>query len=208
MLSSTKVWIIPKIALIILAIALLFGAIYFVVSNKKSPQSEEVSNNINEYQSVSGNEQTFTIAQSEDGENNIYTDSQYKFSFEYPKDFTATKFQEGEDGNTILVQSSALNQRSNQRSISGFQIFISPFDEPGPLTKERVKQDLPDLIINNPEQRVLKNGAVALVFFSEESSIGETREIWFVHNGYLYQISTYKELDSLVAKIISTWRFQ
>ncbi|PJE69041.1 hypothetical protein COU96_01905, partial [Candidatus Shapirobacteria bacterium CG10_big_fil_rev_8_21_14_0_10_38_14] len=184
MLSSTKVWIIPKIALIILAIALLFGAIYFVVSNKKSPQSEEVSNNINEYQSVSGNEQTFTIAQSEDGENNIYTDSQYKFSFEYPKNFTATKFQEGEEGDTILVQ--------EKESKKSFQIFISPFDEPGPLTKERVKQDLPDLIINNPEQRVLKNGAVALVFFSEESSIGETREIWFVHNGYLYQISTYK----------------
>jgi len=95
-----------------------------------------------------------------------------------------------------------------KESKKSFQIFISPFDEPGPLTKERVKQDLPDLIINNPEQRVLKNGAVALVFFSEESSIGETREIWFVHNGYLYQISTYKELDSLVAKIISTWRFQ
>jgi len=200
MLSSTKVWIIPKIALIILAIALLFGAIYFVVSNKKSPQSEEVSNNINEYQSVSGNEQTFTIAQSEDGENNIYTDSQYKFSFEYPKNFTATKFQEGEEGDTILVQ--------EKESKKSFQIFISPFDEPGPLTKERVKQDLPDLIINNPEQRVLKNGAVALVFFSEEESLGETREIWFVHNGYLYQISTYKELDSLVAKIISTWRFQ
>ena len=200
MLSSTKVWIIPKIALIILAIALLFGAIYFVVSNKKSPQSEEVSNNINEYQSVSGNEQTFTIAQSEDGENNIYTDSQYKFSFEYPKNFTATKFQEGEEGDTILVQ--------EKESKKSFQIFISPFDEPGPLTAERVLQDLPDLIINNPEQRVLKNGAVALVFFSEESSIGETREIWFVHNGYLYQISTYKELDSLVAKIISTWRFQ
>ena len=199
MLSSTKVWIIPKIALIILAIALLFGAIYFVVSNKKSPQSEEVSNNINEYQSVSGNEQTFTIAQSEDGENNIYTDSQYKFSFEYPKNFTATKFQEGEEGDTILVQ--------EKESKKSFQIFISPFDEPGPLTKERILQDLPDLIINNPEQRVLKNGAVALIFFSEEESLGETREIWFIHNNHLYQVTTTKDLDSLVADIISTWRF-
>jgi len=189
----------------------LGGAIFFLVT-KNSPKGE-VSNSINEYPSVSDNiDETYTVTPSkENEENNIYIDSQYKFSFEYPKDFTATKFQEGEDSNTILVQ--------EKESKKSFQIFISPFDEPGPLTAERVKQDLPDLIIKNPEQRVLKNGAKALIFFSEEPSLGEIREIWFiypvsgadsngVHNGYLYQISTYKELDSLVAKILETWKFQ
>jgi hypothetical protein len=154
----------------------------------------------------------------ENSDNNVYSDLQYNFSFQYPKDFTATKFQEGESGNTILVQyreQSNIANDSSQVSTSinkypenvSFQIFISPFDEPGPLTKERILQDLPDLI-KNPEQRVLKNGAVALIFFSQEPSIGEIREIWFVYNGYLYQISTYKELDSLVADILETWRFQ
>ncbi|OGZ32862.1 MAG: hypothetical protein A2V69_00610 [Candidatus Portnoybacteria bacterium RBG_13_40_8] len=191
---------------------MLSGAIYFVFLNKNSLQSGQVSNGINEYQQVSGNEQTFKITPSDNKENSIYTDSQYRFSFEYPKDFTVTKFQEGEDGDTILVQ---YREQSEQVSTSinkypdgsSFQIFISPFDEPGPLTKERILQDLPDLIIKNPEQRVLKNGAVALVFFSEEQSLGETREIWFIHNNHLYQITTNKELDGLVAKILETWRF-
>ena len=209
------------IIIIIVIIIVLSGAIYLVFS-KYRERSEQVSTNINEYPSVSGNEKTFEITPSNDNpENNLYTDSQYNFSFQYPKDFTATKFQEGESGNTILVQyreqseqvSNNIANDSSQVSTSinnnsSFQIFISPFDEPGPLTKERILMDLPDLIIKNPEQRVLKNGAVGLIFFSEEPSIGETREVWFVHNGYLYQISTYKELDGLVADILGTWKFQ
>ena len=203
-----------KFLIIIIAVIVLGGAVFFLF-NKKFPQTAQVSNSINEYPSVSDNiDDTYTITPSEDNkENNLYIDSQYKFSFEYPKHFTATKFSEGESGNTILVQ---YREQSEQVSTSinkypkgaSFQIFIAPFDEPGPLTKERVLEDLPDLIIKNPEQRVLKNGEVALMFFSQESSIGETREIWFIHNGFLYQISTYKELDSLVAKILETWKFQ
>jgi len=185
-----------KLLIIIAIIIVLGGAIFFIASNKKTPQ-QTPGGAENE---IPGQEKTFNIAPSDNAENSIYTDSQYKFSFEYPKDFTATKFQEGEDGDSILVQ--------KQGSKDGFQIFIAPFDEPGPLTKERVLEDLPDLIIKNSEQRVLKNGEPALIFFSEEPSLGETREIWFVFNGFLYQISTYKELDSLVAKILETWKFQ
>lgn len=189
-----------KIIIIIIALLVLGGAtVFLVVHNKNTPQEsiagDEVENEI------TGLKNTYTLTPSKDNsDNNVFTDSQYKFSFEYPKNFTATKFQEGEYGNTILV--------SRKESQESFQIFISPFDEPGPLTAERVSQDLPDMVIESPENRVLKNGAVALIFFSEESSIGKTREVWFIHNEYLYQVSTYKELDSLVADILGTWKFQ
>ena len=194
-----------KLLIIIIIVVIVLGGAVFFLFNKKFPQTAQVSNSINEYPSVSDSiEQSYNIAPSkENKENKIYTDLQYNFSFQYPKDFTATKFQEGEEGSTILVQKTP----STGSGQAAFQIFISPFDEPGPLTAERVKQDLPDLIIKNPEQRVLKNGAKALIFFSEEPSLGQTREIWFVHNNFLYQISTYKELDSLVADILSTWEF-
>lgn len=190
--------------LIILIIIVLGGAIYFFVSNKyRDERSEEQvsASEASEFQPKGLNfTNTYTLTPSkENSDNNVYIDLQYNFSFQYPKDFTVTKFQEGENGNTILVQ--------EKESKESFQIFISPFDEPGPLTKERVLQDLPDLIIKNPEQRVLKNGAAALIFFSEEPSLGEIREIWFVYNGYLYQISTYATLDSLVAEILETWKF-
>lgn len=194
----------PKLIIILLVAILIAGIIYFIFFNKKTPLESIVGDEIEN--EITGLEKTYTLTLSKDNpENNVYTDSQYKFSFEYPKDFTVTKFQEGEYGNTILVSRKDPSTGSGQES---FQIFIAPFDEPGPLTKERVLIDLPDLVINNPENRILKNGAVALIFFSEESSIGKTREVWFINGGYLYQISTYKELDGLVAAIISTWRFQ
>jgi hypothetical protein len=192
------------IIIIAVVVVLLSGAIIFLsLSNKKSPQGEEIK--FNENQSAAP-EQTYTVtASKEDEKNNVYTDSQYGFYFQYPKDFTVTKFKEGEDGDTILIQQKAPSSSSGQ---AGFQVFIAPFDEPGPLTKERITQDLPEMKITNAENRVLKNGVPALIFFSEETSLGKTREIWFIKNGYLYQISTTAALDSLVAQIIGTWMFQ
>jgi hypothetical protein len=186
--------------IIVIVVLLLAGAIIFLSFNKKSSQSEEIK--FNENQSVSGNIQnTYTLTPStEDEKNNVYTDSQYNFSFQYPKSFTATKFSDQEETATILVQ--------GEGGKTGFQIFIAPFDEPGPLTKERILQDVPDMKITNAENRALKNGIPALIFFNEETSLGKTREIWFIENGYLYQVSTTITLDSLVAQIIETWKFQ
>jgi len=191
-----------NLPIIIILVLLLSGALIFIFSNKYRDK-EQISSS--EAEQISASETSEFHEQSE------YISTKYGFSFNYPQDFTVAEFGEGEDGDTIMVQ--------KQGSKDAFQIFISPFDEPGPLTKERVLEDLPDMVIKNPEQRVLKNGAKALIFFSEEPSLGEIREIWFiypvsgadsngVHNGYLYQISTYKELDSLVAKILETWKFQ
>jgi len=196
------------IFVIILIVIALAVTLYFILSSKNQRDIQEdqeapLYNNHNENNELRKNtplqENTFNITESDNPKNNLYIDSQYGFLFQYPKGFTVTKFSETEDSNTILIQKKETNQ--------GFQIFISSFDEPGPLTKERILKDLPDLVIKNPEQRVLKNGAVALIFFSEESSIGETREIWFINNGFLYQVSTRKELDNLTAQMFKTWEF-
>ena len=213
-LLKNKTFVIVAIVVIIIV-----AGIFIFLSNKKS--SQQPNGEENTVNNIPGQEQTYTVtASKEDDKNNLYTDSQYGFSFQYPKDFTATKFSDQEDTSTILVQyqqvSTNIANDSSQVSEdtdkypknSGFQIFISWFDEPGPITKERVLQDLPDLTIKNAEQRVLKNGVPALIFFSEEPSLGETREIWFINNGYLYQVTATKEIDSLVAQIVGTWKFE
>src|SRR3989344_3965571 len=33
---------------------------------------------------------------------------------------------------------------------AGLQIFVTPFDEPGPITEERIREDLPDAEIYEP----------------------------------------------------------
>ena len=44
-------------------------------------------------------------------------------------------------------------------------------------------------------------------FFSEDVIGNKTREVWFIKDGFLYEISTRAELDTWLAQILSTWRF-
>jgi hypothetical protein len=37
--------------------------------------------------------------------------------------------------------------------------------------------------------------------------MGQTYEIWFIKSGFLYEVSTYKELKPGLNEILSTWRF-
>ncbi len=131
----------------------------------------------------------------------------YGFSFEYPKDWNVSSFSEGE-GETILVQSSE----------TGVQIYISPFDEPETaLTKERILKDIPEMVINN-DQPIKFAGLSALRFDSVSQSGQNTREVWFAHNGFLYQISfalrSLGEAGAVVGseevlnKMIETWKIQ
>jgi hypothetical protein len=45
------------------------------------------------------------------------------------------------------------------------------------------------------------------MFFGSNSVMGDTREIWFIHGSFLYEVTTYKELDSWLAPIMQTWQF-
>ena len=140
--------------------------------------------------------------------NHVYRDSVRKFSFAYPEDTTATHFKEGDEGETILVREKDGNNNSPANKKKEFQIFISAFDESSPLTKQRILKDVPDLKIENPQDLILNGNTPALMFFSDNPSIGSTREVWFVRNGELYQIATHAELDAWFAGIMSTWKFE
>lgn len=135
---------------------------------------------------------------------NIYFHKKYNFTFNYPSKFKTSNFIEG-DGEQIQFQSD---------NGDWFQIYVTPWDEGDIITPERIKKDLPNIVIKEPQQVILGPkqkegiGPRALIFFSKDVSIGDTREIWFVHNGSLYQISTYKSFDIEIGKILSTLVFQ
>ena len=57
----------------------------------------------------------------------IYTNTDFGFSFAYPKGFTITSYPQ-DLGEVILVE---------KDTEEGFQVFVMPFDEPGPVTAER-----------------------------------------------------------------------
>ena len=136
-----------------------------------------------------------------------YTHPTYKFSLEYPEGFNVSSFDE-EPGEMVLFQKPGTKD--------GFQVFVTAFDEPGPITFDRVKKDIPDLIIESPQETFLgpAKNIRALIFFSSGSSLGKTREVWFIWpenpnlaGNYFYQVTAPAEFDAEFSKIMATYTF-
>jgi len=121
----------------------------------------------------------------------------YNFSVLYPKELQATTYNEPSGAVTVVFQ--------DIDSVRGFQLFIVPYTEPQ-VTPERFKQDNPSGV--QEELRNVKiDGATSAAFYSQNTALGETYEIWFIHNGYLYEATTLKPLEDWLNSIIQTWLF-
>ena len=129
------------------------------------------------------------------------THAQYKnttlgLSLEYPSELSVHEYPEEGGGYTIVFQ-----QPGEEK---GFQIFATPYGDES-ISLSRITEDVPSGVVREPTEVVVgKNNTRALIFWSEAPVIGESREVWFVHNGYLYEITTYAELDSWLATILAT----
>ena len=124
-----------------------------------------------------------------------YTNSKYNFSFDYPAGVTVGSFKEGL-GDMVLIQSEDTSKSA--------QIFIIPFDEPAPISKARILQDLPDMVIKS-EQKGTVGGHPAIAFLGEHETLGSTYEIWFTRDEHLYQIMTRESTAQFLINIIKTW---
>lgn len=133
-----------------------------------------------------------------DAGGSTYTNEVFGFSVVFPDGYKTTEL-EDDLGKTILVKGEGEKHE--------FQIFIMPFDEDGPISPERIREDIPEVIIEDP-QNITLSGTAALLFWGSNESLGKTRELWFVHGGNLYQISSYAEFDAGLSKIMSTWKFK
>ena len=146
----------------------------------------------------------------------VYTHPTLGFSFKYPAGFHITSFDEG-DGEMVLVKKSEIrstksetnsNVENSKPETSELQIYVSPFDEPGPITPQRIKKDIPDMVIEEPQEVMVgKHRDIrALVFFSREGAM-RLRQVWFVAAGYLYQISSEEANGSFMQSILNSWEF-
>jgi hypothetical protein len=136
------------------------------------------------------------------GKPQVYKTEENNFAFVYPEKLKITESAiEGVDGGKrILAESGEVKK--------GFEVVILPFDENNPITKERILQDVPDMVINNEKEITVGNGIYALSFDGTDENIGNTSEIWFTHNGFLYEAQTYPEFGPQMAEILKTWQFK
>ena len=131
-----------------------------------------------------------------------YTDPKYGFSVIFPKDFVVSTSTEG-TGEAIIAEHPTFNL--------GFEIFITQFDSDEPLTEESVHDLVPVLTIKDAVETELDDGTPALRFATEDPVLGDTRQLWFAHNGNLFQIVFYGDnsewLDAWVRKLPYDWTF-
>jgi hypothetical protein len=130
-----------------------------------------------------------------------FASTQFGFSFNYPKEFTSSVISDDPSAVTIVVQ-------ENEKR--GFQIYISPFNDTDTIiTAERIKQDIPDMVILEPQEVALTEESKGVAFISQDlEDTSKHREVWFVYKSNLYQITATLEIDELLKAIVNTWKFQ
>lgn len=127
----------------------------------------------------------------------LYKNLLLRFSLVYPKDLQVKEYDDGTSASTITFEE-AIGDK-------GFQIFVVPYAE-DEITKEQFLKDLPSGFIEEPID-ILIDGVSATMFESKDAILGNTREIWFINHGFLYEVTTRKELGLWLVNIMQTWRF-
>lgn len=129
----------------------------------------------------------------------IYTNKHYGFSIRYPLTFVETEYPEGADALTVVFQKTG-------EEAQGFQIFVIPYPE-AQITQERIKTDLKGAPMKNVAEIILPGNIRAVHFNSVAPIIGDSSEVWFIHNGYLFEVTTYAALDTWLAGVLGTLQF-
>ncbi|MDO8589718.1 MAG: hypothetical protein Q7R69_00360 [bacterium] len=126
-----------------------------------------------------------------------YRSERYIFSLLYPAGTIAREFDEGDGAKTFIFE--------NKDEKMGFQIFVVPYGEEK-ISDKRFLLDVPSGIKQNPSTFYL-DGVLATSFYSKSVKLGETWEVWFVHKGFLYEVTALREQESWLSPIIKTWLF-
>ena len=126
-----------------------------------------------------------------------YRNERYSFSLFYPEETTVKEFDEGRGALTIVFE--------NVEKAWGFQIFIVPYKE-SQVSEERFLTDVPSGVRENFSDFYI-DGTVAASFYSKNIGLGDTWEVWFIRGGFLYEVTTLKNLDAWLGGIMKSWKF-
>lgn len=127
-----------------------------------------------------------------------YRSERFHFSLFYPEDLQVV---EDSKADTLTVAF----QNTNKDDAKGFQIFVQAYTLPQ-VTPERFKKDVPSGVRKNAVP-VTVGGATGAAFESADAELGDTLEVWFIHQGLLYEVTSPKLLEGWLDPILTTWQF-
>jgi hypothetical protein len=187
-----------KAALIFAGIVLLAGLFLFFqqhtasVSPSASPEAFTADD-----ASTSAPASNLSVAVQQPPNTKEFQSNTYHFSMYYPDDLSVTE-QPRADGSIVVLF-------KDPSSGQGFEIFIAPYDQPK-ITQATFLMDEPSGVMNDPQNTTIDD-VPATEFFSANSAMGASREIWFLHGGFLYEVTAPQSLDSWLIQIMETWQF-
>jgi hypothetical protein len=120
----------------------------------------------------------------------------YAFSFFYPPELVLRE--ESESGRRRVIR------LENVETGEGLQVYIQPYNELS-IDKSQYSKDLAGAPVRDKEETVVADVS-ATAFRSEHPTLGETREVWFIRGGYLFQVTSPKPYEAQLSAILSTWR--
>jgi len=126
-----------------------------------------------------------------------YRSEFYRFEVFYPEDLTVQTHPETRSGVTLLFKNADLSK--------GFQVYITPYGG-ADITERMIANDAPSGVVNNRSTTTL-DGAQVLTFNGSDPSLGDTREVWFIKEGFLYEVTAPKALESWLVDILRSWIF-
>lgn len=126
-----------------------------------------------------------------------YADPEYHFKLSYPSDLAVQVYPEDDGARTVVFASETPG--------IGFQVYVTPYDK-NHIDDAQFRKDMPSGVMKEP-QDIRVDGVAAKLFTGHNDAMGDTREVWFIKGGYLYEVTTYKALDTWLGEIMSTWKF-
>lgn len=127
-----------------------------------------------------------------------YKSGRYGFSLLYPETLSVREEEDSATSRSIIFE--------DPETEAGFQIFIVYYPE-NTISEERFALDVPSGVREQEEMTTI-DGVPAVQFFSTHPDVGETREVWCIHNNYLFEITTYKPLSADVETILASWQWR
>lgn len=193
-----KIKIIILVAIVAVAVAGTYGYFFFVSPSSGNDLTLiEKSSPVAEYSDTVSATAQVDQTQKAAEETYEYRNTARGFSLAFPQGLSLKEYDEGDGTYTIVFEDAAGEK--------GFQIFFTPYLGDG-ITQSRILKDVPSGKFTAPVEIVIAGGTHALAFFST-GPFGEMREVWFLHGGFLFEVTAPKEFDEWLASIMQTWRF-
>jgi hypothetical protein len=188
-----------KAYILITAVGLISTTVFIYICNPRAAQQSSTFASAPTTPSASQAQASATLLPHREAPTGMreYYDAAYRFSLFYPDTLSVQTYQEGEGVSTITFQDLA--------SAEGFQVFVTPYglDQ---VTPEQFTKDEPSGVRKNVSN-TLVDGATAASFDSTSLTLGETHEIWFIHGGYLFEVTTLKVQEAWLSNIMQSFEF-